>query len=68
MTNIDINKRAGELSTDGVNKFETVLNNNCQAKIPVHMLNRPNRESTRHHQSLLCHGQGVVQQRQGLDE
>ena len=31
---------AGELSTDEVNKIETVLNNSCQFKIPAHMLNR----------------------------
>ena len=40
MTDIDINKHAGELSTDEVNKIETVLNNYCQFKIPAHMLNR----------------------------
>ena len=39
-TDIDINKHAGELSTDDVNKSETVLNNSCQFKIPAHMLNR----------------------------
>ena len=38
-TDIDINKHAGELSTDEVNKNETVLNNSCQFKIPAHMLN-----------------------------
>ena len=36
----DINKQAGELSTDEVNKKETVLKNSCQFKIPAHMLNR----------------------------
>ena len=34
------NKHAGELSTDEVNKNETVLNNSCQFKIPAHTLNR----------------------------
>ena len=37
---IDLDKRAGELSTDEVNKIETVSNNSCQFKIPVHMFNR----------------------------
>ena len=37
---IDLNRRADELSTDEVNKIATVLNNSCQFKIPVHMLNR----------------------------
>ena len=37
-TDIDINKHAGELSTDEVNKSETVLNNSCQFKIPAHIL------------------------------
>ena len=64
MTVTDINKHAGELSTDEVSKIETVLNNSCQLKIPVHMLHR---DSTRHHHGLRCHGQGVVQ-REGLDE
>ena len=50
--------------TDEVNKIGTVLNNGCQFKIPVRMLNR---NSTRHHHSPRCHGQGVVQQREGLD-
>ena len=40
MTDIDINEHAGELSTDEVNKNETVSNNSCQFKIPAHMLNR----------------------------
>ena len=35
-----LNKHAGELSTDEVNKNETVLNNSFQFKIPAHMLNR----------------------------
>ena len=39
-TDIDLDKRAGELSTDEVNKIETVLNNSCQFKILAHMLNR----------------------------
>ena len=39
-TDTDLDKRAGELSTDDVNKIETVLNNSCQFKIPAHMLNR----------------------------
>ena len=30
---------AGELSTDEVNKTETVLNNSCEFKLPAHMLN-----------------------------
>ena len=38
--NIDLNKRADELSTDEVNKNETVLNKSFQFKIPVHMFNR----------------------------
>ena len=33
-TDIDLDKRAGELSTDDVNKIETVLNNSCHFKIP----------------------------------
>ena len=37
---IDIDKRAGKLSTDEVNKIETVLNNSCQFKIAAHMLKR----------------------------
>ena len=37
---IDLNKRAGELSTDEVNKIAAVLKNSCQFKIPAHMLNR----------------------------
>ena len=37
---IDLNKRADELSTDEVNKIATVLNNSCQFKISTHMLNR----------------------------
>ena len=40
VSDIDLDKRAGELSTDEVNKTETVLNNSCQFKIPAHMLNR----------------------------
>ena len=40
MTVIEIDKRAGELSTDEVNKIQTLLNNSCQFKIPAHMLNR----------------------------
>ena len=39
-TDIDINKHAGEHSTDDVNKNETVLNNNCQLEIPAHMLSQ----------------------------
>ena len=40
VSDIDIGKRAGELSTDEVNKIETVLNNSYQFKIPAYMLNR----------------------------
>ena len=39
-TVVDLDKLAGELSTDDVNKIETLLNNSCQFKIPAHMLNR----------------------------
>ena len=39
-----LNKHAGERSTDEVNKNETVLNNSCQFKILAHTLNR-NRSS-----------------------
>eukprot|EP00450_Noctiluca_scintillans_P038949 CAMPEP_0194478402 /NCGR_PEP_ID=MMETSP0253-20130528/1857_1 /TAXON_ID=2966 /ORGANISM="Noctiluca scintillans" /LENGTH=152 /DNA_ID=CAMNT_0039317483 /DNA_START=56 /DNA_END=514 /DNA_ORIENTATION=+ len=37
---IDLNKRAGELTTDEVNKIVAVLNNPLQFKIPAYMLNR----------------------------
>ena len=37
---IDLNRRADELSTDVVNKIATVLNYSCQFKIPAHTLNR----------------------------
>ena len=35
-----ISTSAGELSTDEINKIETVLDNSCQFKIPARMLNR----------------------------
>merc|ERR1712194_820597 len=37
---IDMNKRAGELTTDEVNKIVAVMNNPLQFKIPSWMLNR----------------------------
>merc|ERR1719299_111882 len=37
---IDLEKRAGELSTDEVNKIVAVLNNPLQFKIPSYMLNK----------------------------
>ena len=49
-TDIDLDKRAGELSTHDVNKIETVLNNSCHFKIPAHMLNR----SGAHDISIVC--------------
>ena len=64
MTDLDINKHAGELSTNEVNKTGAVLNDSCQFKTTAHMLNR---NSTRQHSSLRCHGQRVVQQRGSLD-
>ena len=49
-TDIDINKHAGELSTDEVNKNETVLIDSCQFKIPANMLNR----NSAHDITLVC--------------
>ena len=66
VSDIDIGKHAGELSTDEVDKIETVLNISYQFKIPAHMLNR-NSAHEKHH-SLRCHGQRVVQQREDLDK
>ena len=40
VSDIDINKRAGELITDEVNKTVTLLNNPLQFKIRVYMLDR----------------------------
>merc|ERR1719510_285328 len=37
---IDLNKRAGELTTDEVNKIVAVISNPLQFKIPAWMLNR----------------------------
>ena len=37
---IDMNKRAGELTTDEVNKIVAVISNPLQFKIPAWMLNR----------------------------
>merc|ERR1712125_49255 len=37
---IDLNKRAGELSTDEINKVVAVISNPLQFKIPAWMLNR----------------------------
>ena len=37
---IDLNKRAGELTTDEINKVVAVINNPQQFKIPAWMLNR----------------------------
>merc|ERR1712232_925343 len=37
---IDLNKRAGELTTDEVNKIVAVISNPLQFKIPSYLLNR----------------------------
>merc|ERR1712211_77555 len=37
---IDLNKRAGELTTDEVNKIVAVISNPLQFKIPAYLLNR----------------------------
>jgi ribosomal protein S13 len=39
---VDMNKRAGELSAAEIEKLITVLQHPKQYKIPVYMLNRPN--------------------------
>ena len=40
VSDIDPNKRAGELPTDEVNKTAIVLNNPLRFKIPMYMINR----------------------------